>query len=334
MKAALLIGPGQIKIERRPEARIGDDEDVLVRAKRVGICGSDIALYNGACLGYPLIFGHEWSGIIEDAGKSVTEWNIGDKVTGECSLWCGKCAMCKMGNKDLCQRMKKFGITIDGACREFFTINQKYLHRAPNGMEYKSLSMTEPTAVVLQGLSLLGSIRNKVAIFGSGTLGLLALQICKNAGAEVIVLDSIRKRLELAKKLGADHIINVQKNDPRGEIKKITSNTGVDISIEVSGSSDAFKTAIDTTKALGTILLIGHVPETTFTVDKIVMKMLKIVGNIGGTGSFKNALDAIFTREIRVDPIITHTFKLDSIEEAFKVATNKDKCVKVSIEFD
>jgi len=129
MQAAIINKPGNIELIETDFPYINDNE-VLVKVKCVGLCGSDIGLYHGKYEGvhsYPIIFGHEWSGEIVEVGNHVIEFKKNDRITGDCSLWCGDCSFCD-NDKNLCRNIQKFGITKDGACREYFSINVKYIY--------------------------------------------------------------------------------------------------------------------------------------------------------------------------------------------------------------
>ena len=177
MKAYVLKGPGVLTAEEREIPRPGPTE-VLIRETNVGICGSDIHLYKGTYNGpqnYPILFGHEWSGIVEKTGDKVTKVKPGDKVTGDCSRYCGHCDNCS-ADRNLCRTIEKFGITIDGASAEYILRDERYLYRADPEADMALLALTEPIAVakhLLEKILKLGSSYQgkRVLIYGGGAIG-------------------------------------------------------------------------------------------------------------------------------------------------------------------
>ncbi|MCD7907498.1 MAG: alcohol dehydrogenase catalytic domain-containing protein, partial [Clostridium sp.] len=148
MKAYVLKEPGRLEAQQREVSQPGPEE-VLIRVTNVGICGSDIHLYKGTYNGpqnYPILFGHEWSGIVEKTGERVTKVKPGDKVTGDCSRYCGHCDHCSQ-DRNLCRTIEKFGITIDGASAEYIVRDQQYIYRADPSADLEVLALTEPIAV-------------------------------------------------------------------------------------------------------------------------------------------------------------------------------------------
>ena len=218
MKGLLLKKPGDIELTEVPVPRPGKGE-VLVKVDNIGLCGSDIHLYHGTYAGprkYPLFFGHEWAGRVEDVGPGVSGFNRGDPVTGECALWCGKCFYCQM-DRNLCQHIEKFGITVDGASRELFLQKSRYLHTVERNIDMSVLSLTEPLTVGCHGVakaeSAIGALKDKrVLVMGAGTIGLSTLMVLKKLALcdHVEVYDPVASRMELALELGANQIADVE----------------------------------------------------------------------------------------------------------------------------
>ena len=159
--------------------------EVLVRIRYVGICGSDIHLFNGTYNGphsYPMRFGHEWSGVVEAVGSEVTRVEVGDVVTGDCSRYCGACPSCEV-DKNLCQHIEKFGITVDGASADYILRDEMYLYRAPEGLDIKHLCLSEPVAVAAHPVEKVrkavpsGFADKRVLVLGGGVIGMSALML-------------------------------------------------------------------------------------------------------------------------------------------------------------
>lgn len=177
---------------------------VLVRTHTVGLCGSDVALYLGTYEGprnYPIYFGHEWSGTVEAVGPAVNGLRPGDKVTGDCSIYCGACEFCAR-DRNLCQKIEKFGITIDGASRRFFLQDERYLYRADPGADLDLVALSEPLAVGAHAVRRVQQLRpgfeeERVLVLGGGTIGLSCLFALKHmAGCEYVELyDLVESRV-------------------------------------------------------------------------------------------------------------------------------------------
>ncbi len=328
MQAAVIDKPGDIKLIEKDVPEINDNE-VLVKVKSVGLCGSDIGLYQGKYGGphsYPIIFGHEWSGEIVGKGKNVIGFKNNDRVTGDCSLWCGGCSFCEK-NKNLCRYIQKFGMTKDGACREFFSIDQKYIYKASKNIPFEVIALTEPISVSINALSKLkeDDLKNALVI-GAGAIGLSAIFFLKNyyKYERVDVCDFIDYRLSIASRLGADN--TVQKNqDLKGEY---------DLILVAAGSNEALNQALHLARPGGTILCIGHMKNEPVELDLIINKALNVIGSIGGTGKFKTTLYFLQKYHSNFKEIITHKVNLNSVENAFKIAQRQDESIKVTINLE
>ncbi len=342
MKAYMITEPFAMKsIEKEiPEPGSGE---VLVRIKNIGICGSDIHLFKGSYGGpskYPTMFGHEWSGIVERIGEGVTKVKKGDKVTGDCSKFCGHCDMCER-DKNLCRNIEKYGITVDGASAEYVLRPEEHLYKAPDYSELDLLSMSEPIAVARHLIEKVKRVSStelkdrKVLIYGAGAIGLSVLMLLKHEyGCDLVSqFDLIDKRLEAAKNLGgaveeASNLVWAHGD----EYFDMYNNTSYDVIFETTGVPSIFSNSLKLLRPEGILGCVGMIPNVEIPQKLIVTKALTIVGSIGGTGEFNEVIDFINSHKNLVRIIMSHKFKAEDIKEAFETASDPSKSIKVILE--
>ena len=212
MISYILEKPGVLKTVEM-ETPVPQENEVLIRVKYVGICGSDIHLFNGtynAPHSYPMRPGHEWSGVVEAVGKNVTKVAPGDFVTGDCSKYCGSCPMCAK-DRNLCTHIEKFGITIDGATSEYIVRDEKYVYKAPAGLELKHLCLAEPVAVAAHLIEKIrknvpeGFSDKRILVLGGGVIGMSALMLLIHMEGcrKTELYDLSQYRTKIAKSEGA-----------------------------------------------------------------------------------------------------------------------------------
>ncbi len=341
----LLEKPQRIKIVKN-ELQEPKRGEALIKVDNVGLCGSDLHLYHGTYSGpsnYPMFFGHEWAGTVYKIGDGVKGFIPGDKVTGDCSIYCNKCDYCNQ-DKNLCKKIQKYGITTDGASRQYIIQNEQYLYRLPETLSLKVASLIEPLAVACHSASRVekttGDFSDKrILVYGGGTIGLSVVTIlkklynCKN----VYLYDLIPDRLELAQKLGA-HIpenIDMLKSVEQEQLNysDFYQTDNFDIIFETTGVAAVFNNAINITKPLGTIATIGFVPEVKMKLKMVTLKALNIIGSIGGTGEFEKLIPVLAENQEYFSNLISHCFPVTHWEEAFEIASDRTRAIKVQLEF-
>ena len=344
MKAYTIEAPRQITPQHIEIPSLNADE-VLVRVAYIGICGSDIHIYNGSYSGpfsYPLLFGHEWSGVVEAVGSGVTAFKPGDKVTGDCSRFCGVCGNCQI-DRNLCSRIEKFGITTNGASAEFIVRSEKYLYKAPDDISLELLCLAEPLAVAYHLLNRINraapDIQQKnILIFGAGPIGISTLTLLKKLYAceNVSVFEIVPNRRALAQKLGAHapnpEELTVETGDSNYDA--LYSGLKYDVIIETTGVADVIADTVSLIKPMGIIGLLGMVPEVTINPKNIVVKALTIVGSIGGTGEFPAVINFINDQPNAVKSMSSHRFPINDAVLAFKTALKTEQAHKVLLHFE
>ncbi len=328
MKAALLYGPYDIRVENVSMPSVSKNE-VLVRVKVAGICGTDLHSYRGKhpFLKPPRILGHEFSGEIFEVGDEVKEFKENEKVIVEPIIPCGKCDMCNLGMYNVCRNLKVLGVHVDGAFAEYVKVPEERLYRLPESLSYEEGALIEPLAVAVHVVRRGGvKIGDEVAILGAGPIGLLIAQVSKCAGASrVFITDILDYRLELAEKLGVDITINAMKEDPVKRILEETNGKGVDIAIEAAGAPSTPAQALKMTKPLGRVVIVGFFETSEIKVNllDIVAKELHIVGSRLYRNDFDTAINLLSKGKINVTSLISHKLPLEEIKRAFEMLDKK-----------
>lgn len=340
MRVSKLHAPYDLRIEQIPLPVIKNNE-VLIRTKAIGICGSDIHLYKTgriatSVMKEPLILGHEATGEIVEVGKEVTNFKSGDRVIIEPGISCGECEFCRRGEYNLCPNQAFKGIpNTQGCMSEYIAVPQNYIHKLPEKLSYAAGTVIEPFCVALQGLTE-GNVRagNSVTIFGAGPIGLMALQGALIQGAgPIYIVDLYPNRLELAKKLGASYIIDATVEDPIKAIRSLSRGHGTDVVMETSGSAICAEQTIQIVRRGGTVVFVGvGCGEVKFNVDTITRSRLKLTGSFRYANQYPIAIKLVTTGKIDLNSLVTHQFPLDQVKEAFEyITTHKNEVIKAVI---
>jgi len=325
MKAAVLHGPYNLVIENVDKPKVKADE-VLVKVRATGICGTDIETYHGKYpVKYPIIMGHEAAGEVVQVGENVKKVNVGDKVVIDPIFHCGKCYLCLMGKRNLCVNGGLLGRDVgSGAYAEYTVLPENYVFKISDNISYEEASVIQLLTTVYHGQKRLRIMPNtSVAILGQGAAGLLHTQLAKLSGGKPIIVTARSNwKLELAKKYGADITINSAVEDPVKAILENTNGRGADIVIEAVGSPETFKQAIDAVRPGGTILSFGVLTEqlNELNLFPLYFKELQILGSRASTSDdYEPCIRLVAERAIDVKPLITHTFGLEKVKEAFEL---------------
>jgi threonine dehydrogenase-like Zn-dependent dehydrogenase len=307
MKAAVFEKPKKIAVKQVPVPEITRDE-VLIKVKYTGICGTDWSIFTGKYSKdkLPMIAGHEFSGTVAEVGKNARDLREGDPVTADINMSCGHCFYCKRGQKLMCPEFTQLGIHIDGTYAEYVKAPWEQVHLLPKRLDFLKGAFIEPVSCVIHSAKAMQvELGSSVAIIGS-KLGMLHAAVAKYRGAApVILLGRNEKRLETAKKMGADFTINVKKVlDPIEEVKKLTEGRGADYVVEAVGTPETYEQAFRMVRPGGTLAAFGITGVDDFmrlkTFD-MVLGERKIVGSCAGFGN--DWTDAISLLNYgRVDP--------------------------------
>ncbi|MEM3730800.1 MAG: alcohol dehydrogenase catalytic domain-containing protein [Candidatus Bathyarchaeia archaeon] len=325
MKAAVLYGPYKLSLSdvEKPQAK---SDEVLIRIRAVGICGTDIETYHGKYpVKYPIIMGHEAAGEVAQVGENVTQVDVGDRVVIDPIFSCGKCYLCLLGKRNLCPNGGLLGRDMGiGAYAEYTVLPEKMVFKFPENISYEEATTIQLLTTVYHGQKRIKIMPNdSVAILGQGAAGLLHTRLAKLSGANPIIATARSSwKLDLAKRFGADITINSKDEDPVKGILAHTNGRGADIVIEAVGSPETFKQAVEAVRPGGTILFFGVFTEKINDANlfSVYFKEITMVGSRASTGEeFEPSIRLVSTKAIDVKPLITHTFPLEKIEEGFNL---------------
>lgn len=337
MKAAFLIKPYNIEIREIEKPEIKNDDEVLIRIKSVGVCGSDVHYYKEGRIGdfvvkEPLILGHESSGIIEKVGENVKNVKEGERVAIEPGIPCRKCDYCKEGKYNLCPDVKFFATPpVNGTFCEYVVHPADFVYKLPDEISLDEATLIEPFSVGIHASDIAGiKPGEKVLISGLGPVGLLASLSVKINGAIPYGIDRVEKRLEFARKFGADFLINTEKVDIK-EIKNILPEK-VDVVFECSGFSPLMEETINWVKRGGRIVFIGMGTDyLNLNISKITVDEIKISGLFRYANTYKKAIEMIRGSKINLKPLIGKNFKLEEVKEALEYPGKNSECIKAIV---
>ncbi|RLF02855.1 MAG: hypothetical protein DRJ59_02445 [Thermoprotei archaeon] len=339
MKAALLKGPYSIKIIDVEKPKPGPNQ-VLIKVRRCGICGSDLHAYKGKHPDFviPVIPGHEFSGDVVEVGEKVEGINVGDKVCVEPLVTCGKCYFCLRGEYHRCVNLKVLGAQTNGAFTEYIVVEDKWVHKLPEGLSYEEGAMIEPLAVAVHAVKRAPTLGENVLILGAGTIGLLTLQVAKAMGAlNTIITDIVDWKLEIAKKLGATVTVNPLKEDLGEIIIEQTGGLGVDTSFEAVGHKDTLTQALEYTRKGGNVVIIGvfETPVVDINIMHVVNKELNLFGSLVYNWDFDTALKLVEKGKVDVKSLVSDVIKLEDLRTGFdRMVTREKGIIKIQVGFD
>jgi len=339
MRAAVLFGPGDMRVVRKPVPAPGPGE-VLVRVAMCGTCGTDLKIYDGHFPQTPpfgsFTPGHEWTGTVAAVGPDVDEFAPGMRVCIEAHAGCGRCDNCVTGRYTACLNYgdpakghRATGMTVDGGFAEYALHHVRALYPLPPSLSFEDSVLISTAGTGLYGLDVAGGYvaGQDVVVFGPGPVGLTTVQVLKALGAgQVICVGTRPGRLELAKRLGADHVLSTRDGDPTGAIVDLTGGAGADLVVECSGSAAVPALFPQVVKRGGKIVVVAFYPgPVTFDLGALVRKDITIYTSRGeGGNNVKRAVALAAAGKIRGAEMVTHRFPLDDISEAFRVVRERD----------
>ena len=343
MKAVRIIGYEQAIYTDVPVPVPGPDE-LLVQVKRVGVCHSDVevfrqelGIYRSGGASLPITVGHEWAGEVVQVGNRVQGFKTGERVTGECGMGCGTCALCRQGLHNICPDRVEMGVfNRDGADAEFLTVPAAHAHHLYD-LSYQQGALVEPCTVGLWIARRAGiHPGDRVAVIGCGTVGLMAVQTAHFFGADLVVAASRSPfKLDLAQKMGADTLINLTGQTVADAAGTVTKGQEFNVVIEATGVAEGATLALRTAAPRGRVVITGVFEKELQAVDfnTIMPKELTLIGSLGGPTVFDEAIELIRNGKLQVLPINTHTLLLSEGPQALAmVAHGQPDLVKVHLD--
>lgn len=318
-----------------------DNNQVLIKIKKTAICGTDIHIYNWdewarKTVPVPMITGHEFAGVVAAVGKEVRGIEVGQRVSGEGHLTCGKCRNCRAGNRYLCRHTEGLGYDCSGCFAEYFALSADNVIVLPDDISDSQAAILDPLGNATHCALAFDIVGEDVLITGAGPVGLMAVAIAKHIGARNVVITDVNDyRLGLATKLGASVAIN-PKNTTLAEVqKKLGMKEGFDVGLEMSGSPQAFNDMIDNMNHGGKIAILGIPPENTaINWNSVIFKSLQLQG-IYGRKMFETwyKMIAMLQSGLDITPVITHHMSIDNYQEAFETMAS-GKAGKIILDWE
>lgn len=343
MTAAVLHGVEDLRIEEVPAPKLESPDEVLVRIGRVGVCGSDIHYYRHGRIAHfvveePMILGHECAGEVVEVGAGVTNLEPGDRVALEPGIPCRQCSFCRTGRYNLCADVVFFATPpVHGAFCDYVTSPADFAFKLAENVSLEEGAMCEPLAVGMYATMRAGvGLGDTVAVLGAGPIGLLTMQAAKARGATTLIVTDVEEpRLEMARKLGAAHVINAREQDAVAAIKDLTGGVGADVVLEAAGTATTVQQSLQVAKSGGRVIIVGlpTEDEVSLSMPDLLSRELEVGGIFRYANVYPQAIAAIASGLIDVKSLITHRYALAQTEEALVFAdTHKAECLKVSVE--
>lgn len=312
-------------LEDVPKPSIGIN-DVLIKIDRTGICGTDIHIYKWddwaqKTIPVPMVVGHEFVGEITEVGSNVVDFHPGEIVSGEGHVVCGRCRNCLAGRRHLCAHTQGVGVNREGAFAEYISLPMTNVWHHHDTIDRDVASIFDPFGNAVHTALSFPVLGEDVLITGAGPIGCMAAAVVQHAGARYVVVTDVNPwRLELAKKLGADRVVDVRSESVADVQKELGMTEGFDVGLEMSGNPDAFRSMLANMCHGGKIAMLG-IPAAEIAIDwnTVVFNMLTIKG-IYGREMYETwyKMTVLIESGLDITPVITHRFRYDEFEQGFQ----------------
>ncbi len=339
MRQAIMISPGVIEHREVPKPEVLSDNEVLLRIKKIGVCGSDIHVFHGEhpATPYPVIQGHEYSAIVEAVGASVNRVQPGMKVTARPQLVCGKCGPCRKGQYNACQELKVQGFQAPGVAQDYFIVPEDRIIVLPDSLSLDQGAMIEPAAVGAHSTSRLSNLKGKnVVVAGAGTIGNLVAQFAKARGAnKVLITDVSNYRLDKARECGIELTLNVLETPFEEGIRSCFGEDGFQVGFEAAGAQATLDYLMANVEKGGDIVILGVYGKNP-TVNMFYLGEHEL--NVYGSMMYRHedydeAATMMAAGRIVTEPLITKHFSFGEYLEAYHyIEEQKEKSMKVMID--
>lgn len=339
MKAIKVTEPFKVEIVEVPKPELENPEDVIIRITSGGICGSDIGIYNGtnSLATYPRLIGHEFGGIVESVGSAVTGVKPGDQVAVDPVISCGHCYACKIGRHNVCRDLEVMGVHRDGGFAEYVKAPAKNVHLYHKKFDESLLGLAEPYTIGVE-ISKRAQIQkgDQVLIMGAGPIGICAMQVAKRNGAQVIMTDLVKERLEKAETMGADETVLVSEENLEERLDKFTNGEGIPVIVDTVCIPSSFEQAVQLACPAGRIVCLGlkNQPSSICMAD-ITKKELTIVGSRLNNNCFDEVIAGFEDGSLEPQKLMTKAYNYKDIMEALNMITEHPKDVlKIVLKFE
>jgi 2-desacetyl-2-hydroxyethyl bacteriochlorophyllide A dehydrogenase len=323
VRAIVIEQPNEVAL-RDVEAPSPGPGEVRVRSVCAGVCRTDLDIVAGTLdarwVSFPVVPGHEWSGVIESLGAGVTGLEPGRRVVCEGSIPCLACRRCRAGDTHLCETYDAVGFTRGGGYGEYVVVPARVVHPIPDHVSFDAAVLIEPAAVVLKALERARIQPGEtVGVIGIGALGAIALRLARLHGPAAVVAYGVRdEELELARRLGADDVVNVGREEV---------GSGLDVVVETAGAASAVELATRLAREGGRVVLLGiagHGHELTLPADRLALRDLSVFGSVGyTTAAWARTVALVSEGLVDLEPIVTHRFPLEQFADAFALMDDR-----------
>jgi len=335
MKAIVIEQPHQVAWRDVETPHPGPDE-LLIRSHKVGVCRTDLEILNGqvppAWVRYPCIPGHEWSGTVVEVGRNITDFHPGDRAVCEGMIPCNRCRRCRTGQTNLCENYQQVGFSRPGGYGEFVLVPHHIVHRLPGHVTFDVGALLEPASCVLRGLERgRPEVGDAIGVIGIGTLGSAAILLARLFGPRVIIAYGLRtEELAFAKRLGADHVVDVTATDPLEATLRLAGDP-LDLVIETAGALPAMDTATRIVRHGGRVVLLGIPGESQILElpgNRLIDKDLQVTASLSYTSAvFTRMVRLVEDRVVDLAPIVTHRFRSQDFLSAFALLQRREGTV-------
>jgi threonine dehydrogenase-like Zn-dependent dehydrogenase len=338
MKAAVVEKPGTLVVKQIPVPEIDDDE-VLIRVKYTGICGTDGSIFSGKYSAdrLPLVPGHEFSGTIVELGSSARGLHEGDRVTADINMSCGNCFYCRRGQKLMCREFTQLGIHTNGSYAEYVKAPWQQVHKLPESLDFLHGAFVEPVSCVVHSAKAMNvELGSSVAVIGCG-LGILHAALARLRGAApVIVLGDNASRLAITREMGADHVINVKEvANPVEAVRKLTGGRGADSVIEAVGTPATYQQAFEMVRPGGTLAAFGITGVDDVVAVRpfdLVLGEKKVTASCAGVGNdWIDAMTLLAHGRIKAERMFSMIVPLEELKDALEQLRTDPSLIKVFV---
>lgn len=342
MRQAILVEPKHIEFKEVAEPKAADltAHQVLVNIKRIGICGSEIHSYHGLhpATFYPVVQGHEYSGVVMAVGSEVTVCKPGDHITARPQLVCGKCNPCKRGQYNVCEHLRVQAFQADGAAQDFFVVDDDRVAKLPEGMSLDYGAMIEPSAVGAHASNRTDVKGKNVVVSGAGTIGNLIAQFCIARGAKnVLITDVSDLRLAKARECGIKHTLNITKKTLKEVAQELFGEEGYQVGFEVAGVEVSIRSLMETIEKGSDIVVVAvFAKDPTLSMFYLGEHELRLIGSMMYRHEdYLTAIDYVSKGIVNLKPLVSNRFAFEEYDDAYKfIDTHRETSMKVLIDFE
>lgn len=342
MRQAILVEPKHIEFKEVAEPKAADltAHQVLVHIKRIGICGSEIHSYHGLhpATFYPVVQGHEYSGVVVAVGSAVSVCKPGDHITARPQLVCGKCNPCKRGQYNVCEHLRVQAFQADGAAQDFFVVDDDRVAKLPEGMSLDYGAMIEPSAVGAHASNRTDVKDKNVVVSGAGTIGNLIAQFCIARGAKnVLITDVSDLRLAKARECGIQHTLNITKKPLKEAVHELFGEEGYQVGFEVAGVEVSIRSLMETIEKGSDIVVVAvFARDPALSMFYLGEHELRLIGSMMYRHEdYLTAIDYVSKGIVNLKPLVSNRFAFEEYDDAYQfIDKHRETSMKVLIDFE